>query len=177
MMFTELKTAAEVREHARMVQRRINQQRAIPAPPVMPPPMRHDEVPTPTPLAAPEDEEPDKSMLPLHASASPHPTRTVFVIAGDYFGFSIGEIIGDGRTQALVLPRQIGCFVAQRLGASCSGIGRAAQRDHTTVAYGCKTIAQRAREDDMIALAVDAIGSKAAEAFGANWRSVRKADR
>jgi hypothetical protein len=181
MMFAELKTAAEVREHARMIQRKINQQRAIPAPP-----RRQDEVPPPiaaTPVVAtsyqsPEDH-PDMCDQPLHPSApivKGHRTRTVFALAGDYFGFKLREVIGDSHVPNLVLPRQIGCFVAHRLGASFPKIGRAVRRDHSTVCHACKVVAQRIREDDAIALAVDVIGSKAAEAFGAHWHPIGKAE-
>jgi hypothetical protein len=168
MMLTELKTAAEVREHARLVQRRINERRAsaIPEPPARVPVVLPDEVPVPAEVMPEEN-------LPLVRG---HPTRAVFAIAGDYFGFTLREVTGNSRTQRLVLPRQIACFIARRLGASLSKIGRAARRDHTTVLHGAKTIEWRVCDDEELADAVDAIGRKVAEAFGACWRSVR-ADR
>jgi hypothetical protein len=171
MMFTELKTAAEVREHARIVQRRINQRRAS-APPPEPPPKRRRA----PPVVAVKDDVPEPiNDRPLHALAPVipgQPTRTVLAIAADYFGFQLVDVIGR-RTQAFVLPRKIGFFVARALGASLPKIGRAAQRDHSTVHHGCKTIEQAIRDDATIAVAVDAIGTKAAEAFGARWHPVR----
>jgi hypothetical protein len=182
MMLTELKTAAEVREHARMVQRRINQRRGIheSAPPPDEAAVQAAMAPKPEPLPdevpAPEDQLGD---LPLHDLApvvKGHPTRTVFAIAADYFGLKLRDVIGQSRLQRLILPRQIGCFVAHRLGASYPKIGRAARRDHSTICYCTRAIAERIRADDSLADAVDVIGRKAAEMFGAAWRSVRQAD-
>jgi hypothetical protein len=170
MMFAELKTAEQVREHARIVQRRIDQRRAVAALSPLPPREARpagavDEVP----------EEPDKEYLPLAPLVVVgHPTRTVIAIAADYFGLQLGDLIGASRNQKFILPRQIGCFVAKRLGASLPKIGRAVQRDHSTVHYGCRTIESRVRKDEILASAVNAIGSKAAAAFGARWRAVNQ---
>jgi hypothetical protein len=175
MMLADLRTAAEVREHARIVQRRINAQRAAAARAEQerkpPPPM-----PAPRPPKKPRDDVPAPclSELPLHPSAVPvpvaisgHPTRTVLSIAADYFGFALTDLIGECRTQAVVLPRQIGCFVAHRLGASYLRIGRAAERNHATVMHACKLIEKRIAEDEAVAIAVNAIGVQAAEVFKA----------
>jgi hypothetical protein len=161
MMLTDLKTAAEVREHARKVQRRINERRASWTPEPLPLPPDHDKVPPPPP---PSDAEP--------VIVAGYPIRTVFAIAGDHFGFSLADVIGGSRISPLVLPRQIGCFVAWRLGFSFLRIGRAILRDHSTAGHSCKTIEQRIRDDVEIAKAVEAIGRKSAAVFQVEWRSI-----
>ena len=180
-MIQELKTAADVRKHARLIQRKIDQQRGTSMSPPPPPP-RDDDVPM-EPMMPDEiviDENCAGIDQPLHSLAPAlkgrHPTRVVFALAADYFGFKLREVMGKSRVPNLVLPRQIGFYVARRLGASYPKIGLAARRDHTTILHGCKVIAQRIREDDMLAQAVDVIGAQAAAAFGASWSSVRETE-
>ena len=182
-MVIELKSASEVRAHARAVQKRINQRRASAtttpeprprpaksvAPSVVAPPQHVDDVP---------EEALDAHDLPLHAASGVpgYPTRTVLTIAAEYFGFTLRHLIGDWRTSALILPRHVAYFVARRLGASYPKIGRAARRGHSTIHHGCRAIEDRIRTDDTIAVAVDVIGTKVAAAFGVRWRPVKRAD-
>jgi hypothetical protein len=177
MMCLELKTADEVRAHARAVQRRINAARAG-ATAEEPPPMVSDRLidrrrPGEDNVPHDHDELDDK---PLHAAAPlvpGHPTRSVLALAAEHFGLSLADIIGIGRGASVNLPRHVGFFVARRLGASLPKIGRAGHRDHTTVLHGCRLIEERIRFDHDLAAAVDAVGTKAAATFNAHWRPVR----
>jgi hypothetical protein len=164
----ELKTADEVRAHARMIQRRIDAQRNAPpepSPARRPPPpiaMHHDD-------EVPEGDD----LLPLHAATGRNQTRAVLRIAAKYFGLSLEEVTSASRATAIAMPRQIGFFVARCLGASYPKIGRECRRDHSTVHHGCRCIKERVQTDDALAGTVDAIGTEAAAIFGVYWRPAR----
>jgi hypothetical protein len=169
----ELRTAAEVREHARAVQRRINERRraiALPAPPPRRKPPQPDDVPEDDPLD-PRDAPNARTAVAIADS----PPRSVFVIVSEFFGSSISELTGNSRHPILVLPRQIACFVARRLGFSYPRIGNAAQRDQSTVQYACRVISKRVIQDRAIAQLVNTIGSKAAVDLGTDWRPAGRA--
>jgi hypothetical protein len=169
----ELRTAAEVREHARAVQRRINERRAaIPPEPQAPrrKPPRPDDVPDDDPL-----DPRDVPYAQTSVAIADSPPRSVFVIVSEFFGSSIGELTGSSRHPILVLPRQIACFAARRLGFSYPRIGHAAQRDQSTVQYACRVISQRVVQDRAIAQLVNTIGTKAAADLGTDWRPVGRA--
>jgi hypothetical protein len=166
----ELRTAAEVREHARAVQRRINERRRAIAPEPAPPRRK-----PPQPDDVPEDDPLDPRDVQTAVAIADNPPRSVFVIVSEFFGSSIGELTGSSRHPILVLPRQIACFVARRLGFSYPRIGHAAQRDHSTVQYACRVITQRVVQDRAIAQLVNTIGTKAAADLGTEWRPVRRA--
>jgi hypothetical protein len=176
MICADLKTAAEVRAHAREVQHKINERRAA-APPEPPPikktpprPARDDVVPDP---AHTDGELPQLSKEPRLDSSSGR-TRAALTITAVHFGLTLENLQMKGGGQQLTLPRQIACFVAKRLGVSYSKIGFMAQRDHTTVLYSCQLVRRHIPRDPSLARLVDLIGTKTADVLNIAWRSVVK---
>lgn len=70
--------------------------------------------------------------------------ETILEAASTYFGVSIAELIGRGRSAPLALQRQIVMYIMRaETGASLPQIGQfLGGRDHTTVMHGCDKIAE-----------------------------------
>lgn len=57
------------------------------------------------------------------------------------FGYSVDDLLGSSRSKPLVMARQTAMFACREfLGLSYPQIGKALNRDHTTVMHGCKKI-------------------------------------
>jgi hypothetical protein len=151
-----LKTAAEVRAHAVTVQRRIDEQfrRGRPKP------AAREREPEPEPEAEAEPLIPDG------------PVRRIIRISADHHGKPLSVVLG-GLARAAIVPRQIGCFVARRLGFDTHRIACGARRDRTTVVKANEKIEQQlAQGDQKLAEAVNAIGTEAAATFGKYWERI-----
>jgi hypothetical protein len=173
-MIADLKTAAEVRAHAREVQKKINERNAAARPEPSPVKRTH---PYPTHDIVPEqhhDEElPPQLSEELRVDKS-NRARAALTIAAIHFGLTLENLQTKGGGQQFTLSRQIGCFVAKRLGVSYKKIAFMARRDHTTVLYSCKLVRHLIPRDPSIARVVDSIGIKTADVFNVTWRSVVK---
>lgn len=65
--------------------------------------------------------------------------RHVFREVAIEFNVPLQDLVGPLRTNALVEPRQIGCFIANKLlGRSTTLIGNFIDRDHSTVVAACQ---------------------------------------
>jgi chromosomal replication initiation ATPase DnaA len=99
--------------------------------------------------------------------------RTVVKMTAEHFELSVREITGVYRHPRFARPRMVIYYVARHFMASFPLIGRLTKRDHTTVISGRKTIKERmAAGDDELKTAVNAIGARAAAAFGMEWLPV-----
>lgn len=58
-------------------------------------------------------------------------------------GLKVADIKGSCRRAELVLARDVVCYVAHREGISLSAIGRALNRDHSTIATAVRREAAR----------------------------------
>lgn len=64
------------------------------------------------------------------------------------FGLTAAELVADRRTQRLAVPRHVAFWLARRYTThSLPAIGRHYNRDHTSVMYGCKSLACRRAHD------------------------------
>ena len=74
----------------------------------------------------------------------------ILATAAEKFGARVEMLIGQRRTQAVALPRQVAMYLMRQLtDLSLAEIGRAfGGRDHTTVIYACEKIARRINTDD-----------------------------
>ena len=54
-----------------------------------------------------------------------------------YFGATVDDILGDGRTSDITDKRHVAMWVARKLGQSWPKLGRAFDRDASTVRYAC----------------------------------------
>jgi len=77
------------------------------------------------------------------------PERIVATVA-EKFGAKVEMLVGQRRTQAIALPRQVAMYLMRQLtDLSLAEIGRAfGGRDHTTVIYACEKIGQRINAEE-----------------------------
>jgi chromosomal replication initiator protein len=69
-------------------------------------------------------------------------------VVGEAFGVTVAEIRSARRSQQYVRPRQIAMYLARELtDQSLPRIGDGFSRDHTTVLYAVRRVAERIRED------------------------------
>jgi chromosomal replication initiator protein len=91
----------------------------------------------------------------------------IIQIVADYFGVTLEDIRGRGRTQSLSVPRKIACYaVKHMLPMSYEDIGTwLGLRDHSTISYYCTDVKQKARTDAMIQMHLNAINRRLEDAF------------
>lgn len=69
----------------------------------------------------------------------------------DYYNIRIDDLMGKSRLRKIAKPRQIAMFLSKELTAkSLLDIGKAFERDHTTVMYSIKTVAKNITQNDAI---------------------------
>jgi chromosomal replication initiation ATPase DnaA len=75
---------------------------------------------------------------PVASAEQPSVTRVMDVVAERY-GITRAALLGPGRTQPATTARQVAMRLVRELtGKSYPEIGRAFQRDHTTVIHACE---------------------------------------
>ena len=57
-----------------------------------------------------------------------------------YFGVAVEDILGDGRAGDITDKRHVAMWVARKLGQSWPKLGRAFDRDASTVRYACQRV-------------------------------------
>lgn len=115
----------------------------------------------------------------LAVLAGPATVEAVIQQVARIHGLQPQEVTGRGRTRPVVAARQQAMWLARwRLGLSYAQIGRALDRDHTTVIYGVAQV--QARQDDpttrwQLLAAEEALSPPArapgSEAFPAGWEA------
>ena len=77
----------------------------------------------------------------------------------DHYQIRIGDLLSQKRTRNIVVPRQVGMYLARKLTtASFPAIGeRFGNRDHSTVIHAHDTIGEKLVEDAVLRAAVDQI--------------------
>ncbi len=61
------------------------------------------------------------------------------------------ELLGPGRSRRLVRPRQVAMHLLRQAGWSLPQLARAFRRDHATVLYACRKVAQDRQHDPLLA--------------------------
>lgn len=70
---------------------------------------------------------------------------------GETFGFTTEEILGDSRSKPIVKTRQVAMFCCREfLGMTYPQIGKAMNRDHSTVMHGCNQIREFVNGNDKL---------------------------
>ena len=75
----------------------------------------------------------------------------IMTVVARNFGVATRSISGEHRNASLVLPRQVVYYLGHKYGHSYPKIGRACDKDHTTVLYGVKKISDRLAADPKLA--------------------------
>ncbi len=85
-----------------------------------------------------------KDMIEDEATIKKITPETVIQAVADHYGVSVKDIIGPGRPQSLITPRQMAMFLSCKLTTdSLPDIGKVFDRKHTTVYYGSQQIQKR----------------------------------
>ena len=83
---------------------------------------------------------PDSSSLEINAA-------TIMAVTAEYFNMSIDDLCGPGKARPLAQARQISMYLCRELtDLSLPKIGQTFGRDHTTVMYANKKIADLMKE-------------------------------
>jgi chromosomal replication initiator protein len=82
----------------------------------------------------------------------------------EFFGLKLGDMRTRSRTKTVAFPRQIAMYFARQLThASLAEIGRAFDKDHTTVLHAVTKVAALMREDPRVKKTVDTLAQKVAK--------------
>lgn len=82
----------------------------------------------------------------------------------DYFNIRCEELKGPRRSRDIAVPRQLAMFLCREMvGVSLEMIGRAFNRDHTTVMHACQKVTADLKTDPQTAQAVDDLKKKLTE--------------
>ncbi len=75
-----------------------------------------------------------------------------------HYGYTLAQLVGDGRPRPYTLPRRIAMLLAKRiLNRSSKVIGRVMRRDHTTVLFGQSWVELRMERNPVLATEVQAL--------------------
>lgn len=88
--------------------------------------------------------------------------EAILEVAASYFGSSISELTGRGRSARIALQRQVVMYVMrEETGASLPQVGQAlGGRDHTTIMHGCEKVASEIDSDPDLSRAVTELRSR-----------------
>ncbi len=67
-------------------------------------------------------------------------TGAVIAATADLYGVTVEQVLSDARAPRVVKARQAACWVLRAQGWTFQGIGRALDRDHSTVIHACNKI-------------------------------------
>jgi hypothetical protein len=125
--FTSRYTPAEIEDHQRAKERRLRMDPR--KPPVLTPPP----APAPAPAALVSEAAPDPA-APMSRKIT---TRDVIMAVADRYAIRVDYMMGRRRFREYVRPKQIALYLTRELcpRLSLPQIGRAFNRDHTTVLY------------------------------------------
>ena len=88
--------------------------------------------------------------------------ETIIQVAADHFKMPISDILGKKRNKEIVIPRQIAMYLAREMGGmSYPDIGRAFDRDYTTVIHSYEKIKSEVKKDSSLKNTISEIRSKA----------------
>ena len=79
----------------------------------------------------------------------------------DFYGITHQDIVGKGRARRIVRPRQVAIYLCRDLSeTTLSNIGKAFNRDHTTVLHSCELISNQLQEDRNLREELEAVREK-----------------
>jgi chromosomal replication initiator protein len=94
-------------------------------------------------------------LLPRHRNLT---AEQIIATVADFYRTTPADLLGESRTKEIAMPRQIAMYlIREETDASLPDVGRALERDHTTVMYGYKKIADQIERDDSLRRQIIAI--------------------
>ncbi|MDZ4199946.1 MAG: chromosomal replication initiator protein DnaA [Kiritimatiellia bacterium] len=101
-----------------------------------------------TPIDLPTVERLLRDMLDRQSSAPPS-LDAIQKIVAEQFDIRLADMTSKSRPQSIAFPRQVAMYLCRTLTQqSLPAIGSAFNRNHATVLHACRTVAQRAKQDE-----------------------------
>lgn len=91
----------------------------------------------------------------------PHTIAEIMALVAQAYGVTREELRGPSRQRRIVRPRQIGMYLCRRYtDSSFNEIGRAFDRDHTSVMYAVETVERRIVEKPQLRYEIEALAAR-----------------
>ncbi|MBW3637449.1 MAG: chromosomal replication initiator protein DnaA [Armatimonadetes bacterium] len=88
--------------------------------------------------------------------------ETIIEVVAEHFKIPVGDLLGKKRNKEIVMPRQVAMFLAREMGSmSYPDIGRAFDRDYTTVIHSYEKVKGELKRDSGLRGAISEIRSRA----------------
>ena len=88
--------------------------------------------------------------------------ETIIEVVAEHFKMNVGDLLGKKRNKEIVMPRQIAMYLAREMGnMSYPDIGRAFDRDYTTVIHSYEKVKAELKRDTTLRGAISEIRSRA----------------
>ena len=88
--------------------------------------------------------------------------ETIIEVVAEHFEIPVADLLGKKRNKEIVMPRQIAMYVAREMGGmSYPDIGRAFDRDYTTVIHSYEKVKAELKKDTGLRGAISEIRSRA----------------
>jgi chromosomal replication initiator protein len=88
--------------------------------------------------------------------------ETIIDVVAEHFKIPVGDLLGKKRNKEIVMPRQVAMFLAREMGnMSYPDIGRAFDRDYTTVIHSYEKVKGELKRDSGMRGAISEIRSRA----------------
>ncbi len=88
--------------------------------------------------------------------------ETIIDVVAEHFKMGVGDLLGKKRNKEIVMPRQIAMYLAREMGnMSYPDIGRAFDRDYTTVIHSYEKVKAELKRDTTLRGAISEIRSRA----------------
>ena len=88
--------------------------------------------------------------------------ETIIEVVAEHFEIAVADLLGKKRNKDIVMPRQVAMYVAREMGGmSYPDIGRAFDRDYTTVIHSYEKVKAELKKDTGLRGAISEIRSRA----------------
>ena len=88
--------------------------------------------------------------------------ETIIEVVAEYYEIAVADLLGKKRNKEIVMPRQVAMYVAREMaGMSYPDIGRAFDRDYTTVIHSYEKVKAELKKDTSLRGAISEIRSRA----------------
>ena len=88
--------------------------------------------------------------------------ETIIEVVAEHFEIAVADLLGKKRNKEIVMPRQVAMYVAREMGGmSYPDIGRAFDRDYTTVIHSYEKVKAELKKDTGLRGAISEIRSRA----------------
>lgn len=88
--------------------------------------------------------------------------ETIIEVVAEHFKIAVGDLLGKKRNKEIVMPRQVAMYLAREMGSmSYPDIGRAFDRDYTTVIHSYEKVKGELKRDSSLRGVISEVRSRA----------------